>query len=732
MGHGIGRSRATSLASLVCVVLGLTVGLGACGETPSPHLEVDREVRFQGWGVSLAWWAELVGAWPLAERTAVARLLFGDPTVASGLMSADGQPLFPLGLNIARYNIGASGPGERCARAFRPGAEVPTVLPSSANGHPNLKLDGHQIAMLQLAQPLIEERHGVRSYIEAFANSPPWWLLPNRCPQGDGKTTVLAGSNQALVYAAYLAEVVTAFRREHIVFTSVDPVNEPTIEWECTEADACQEGAYFSNDKTQSSPVARSALSDVVQDTCNALGPLGVPVSTPDSNSPDDGLDFVSSSSGDFGCVRQINTHSYEDGSRPYTGTNRTALGNAVHTAGRTLWMSEFGNAPHPCSGSGVSRQDSICTGIDLAVQVADDLNGLAPEAWIYWTAMEGPDGWGLLTDRTYPMKGQTAPPATVGQDLTPSARFWALGQYTRFIPGTSTIVPVGSPGSGGVRTVVAQTGVRHVVVVATNPAPRSDEPLRIDLSSLGISQETPLVYRTDASQREAPVQAAAVTSGVLSDELPADSISTYVLGPNRAAGTPHFSPPSGPQAVTVDGIRIRDAGPPFPGIGATYRAFATAHRPPAEQTPPYDAFDPVDRYRNTFSNVGARECPTTPDSVGCIVHLTIFFPRQISLSTAQRLVASALPSDAMLSSSHVEYYLNHNFPDGECFIYTSLSLSRRMSNEGRIYVFYTTSYGPYESTQTDRYSRQRVTYAVLDAPGVNRFPSGSTCGNAS
>src|SRR5205823_10183500 len=99
-----------------------------CGQAPGPQLDVKRATRsFDGWGVSLAWWAELVGSWSKPNQDAIVGLLYGDPKEPSGTI-IDREPVYPLGLNIVRYNIGASGPGDSCPPGFRPPRAVPTVV----------------------------------------------------------------------------------------------------------------------------------------------------------------------------------------------------------------------------------------------------------------------------------------------------------------------------------------------------------------------------------------------------------------------------------------------------------------------------------------------------------------------------------------------------------------------------------------------------------------------------
>src|SRR5713226_3933873 len=49
----------------------------------------------QGWGTSLAWWANIIGGWSDSQRTALADALY--------------NPTTGIGLNVVRYNFGADG-----------------------------------------------------------------------------------------------------------------------------------------------------------------------------------------------------------------------------------------------------------------------------------------------------------------------------------------------------------------------------------------------------------------------------------------------------------------------------------------------------------------------------------------------------------------------------------------------------------------------------------------------
>jgi O-glycosyl hydrolase len=80
-------------------------------------VRVDPTVRYQaveGWGTSLAWWANVIGGWSEATRNAIADLVF--------------NPLGGLGLNVVRYNIGGGDNPKH--DHMRPGAAVPGYQPA--------------------------------------------------------------------------------------------------------------------------------------------------------------------------------------------------------------------------------------------------------------------------------------------------------------------------------------------------------------------------------------------------------------------------------------------------------------------------------------------------------------------------------------------------------------------------------------------------------------------------
>src|SRR5215475_2787970 len=284
---------------------------------------------FQGWGTSLAWWANALGkplhdtsGWSPVERTRIENLLFGAPSV--NIPPGNEGIVFPnLGLNVVRYNIGASTLGpSACTHPFRLAGAVPTPAQSGSPDPAtwNWTADANQIRVLKDADSIIRGTGSTPVY-EAFANSPPFWMLTNNCPQGaptiapthnipNAQNALTPGDEQ--LYVDYLAQVVHRFRTDlnlGITFSTIAPFNEPNVYlradphealsvqvgtlWPpsgCTGENpsgvqrdfSCQEGANFQDD-------LQNRLIPRLCDALNSVGESGnTGVSAPDGNSIDE------------------------------------------------------------------------------------------------------------------------------------------------------------------------------------------------------------------------------------------------------------------------------------------------------------------------------------------------------------------------------------------------------------------------------------------------------------
>jgi hypothetical protein len=119
---------------------------------------------WEGWGTSLAWFANVIGHHPALTQH-ICQLLF-DPSLG-------------LGLNIVRYNIGGGNVQEHVEQ-FRVGGCVPCHR--SAPGAPvDPAADAAQTAVLLAARSL-----GADTF-EAFANSPPFYLTVSGNSRGHAR-----------------------------------------------------------------------------------------------------------------------------------------------------------------------------------------------------------------------------------------------------------------------------------------------------------------------------------------------------------------------------------------------------------------------------------------------------------------------------------------------------------------------------------------------------------------
>jgi hypothetical protein len=546
-----------------------TTALASAAPIPgSVEITTQSAYRFQGWGTSLAWWANVVGGWQSAGQ--VEDALFGLP---------DREHPDRLGLNVIRYDIGASPvlwcpPGDQasgCAaqpssarglpvadagrvptcRSFGPGRAVPTLADGPGQS-PDVGRDRNQVAVLSAA--LARGPRGSFA-LEAFANSPPWWLTVSGCPQGnrdaaDVRDNLSPGSYGA--YAEYLAAVLTAFRQRGIVFDTLDPLNEPENPWGqdnnpytgqpfCTAG--CQEGMHFGPEP----PVRQTpSLGPLLDEMCGRLGADGIAtrVSTPDGFNPSDTSALVGLIGPLPNCLAQINTHMYDfvfpNGVVPYgqgisiydpTGVSggRQALGATAQALSRQLWMSEFGNG---------GAADDMSSGLVYSSTIAADMRWLRPTAWVNWQAVEGSGGWGLFEAPTFPREGP----------LTRTKRFSALEQYARFIrPGYAILTTV-DPSDDAVHettgTMAAMDDLRHprrIVIVGTNTR-AAVRHVVYDLASLGVSHlgqsATVTRYRTTGEESVQRLSATPLSTTSFADDQPAGSITTYVIDGKGMTGS--------------------------------------------------------------------------------------------------------------------------------------------------------------------------------------------------
>jgi len=412
------------LAALLLAATPLRAAARAAEVTIAIHPSPERPgPLFEGWGTALAWFAEVTGGWPDADRERLADLLYG----RAG-----------LGWTIARYNMGGGNPPD-IAPYLRPGAAVPGFW-RQATGVTSRDWNPADPAMWDWSADANQRwwldavTARVRAPIfEAFSNSPPWFMtVSGRVSGAERASDDNLGSGEEPRFAAYLARVVSELQHRHrLRFRTLSPVNEPNTEnWFAANR---QEGSHWS-------PARQAAMIDA---TASALAAyhLTTQVSAPDETNSHILLqDWAAFPEATRRRIGQINVHSY--------GTvHQTAVRDIARTAHIRLWMSEndtpLAEDPEDFAG--------MASALAFGEHVVLDLKRLEPEAWLFWQAVEdlsardGSKGsnWGLI-------KADLRTPAEAPHPLHITPKYWVMAQFSRFIRPGYRLMPVDDPDTAG------------------------------------------------------------------------------------------------------------------------------------------------------------------------------------------------------------------------------------------------------------------------------------------
>jgi galactan endo-1,6-beta-galactosidase len=391
---------------------------------------------WEGWGTSLAWWANVFGA-----RDDFADLFFTTRSTTYNSTSLPG-----LGLNIARYNLGACSWNTVSGSSMVASPNIPAFKqiegywqdwnnedPSSSAW--DWTADATQRAMLTKAVA-----RGATT--ELFANSPMWWMCLNHNPSGasDGGNNLQSWNYRQ--HASHLASVALRAKNNWGVnFATVDAFNEPSSSW--WTATGTQEGCHM--DATVQAAVLPHLRSEL-----NSRGLTGVKISSSDETSYDLArTTWNSFSSTTKGYVDQVNVHGYQG-----SGGRRDLLyTDVVTTAGKKLWNSETG--------------DSDGTGYTMAFNLLYDFRWLHPTAWVYWQVMDPTAGWGVIK-----YDASTLTPGAI------ETKYYVLAQFSRHIRPGMRILDTGV----SYATAAYDATAKRLVIVALNTS-SSAQTLTFDLS---------------------------------------------------------------------------------------------------------------------------------------------------------------------------------------------------------------------------------------------------------
>lgn len=487
MARSAAESRRGSARAAACVGL-WAAALLAPVTRAAEAVVVDPAAQYQvleGWGTSLCWWANVVGGWGEDRRCLVADLLF-DPDKG-------------LGLNLVRYNLGGGdAPGHAHLRA---GGAVPSFRPSAAGPY-DWSADANQRWVLTAAAA-----RGA-NLLEAFANSPPWWLTVSGCTAGARNPRHNNLRDDAYApFAAYLADVAQHFRDAWgVSFRTLEPCNEPDGTW--WEAEKWQEGCRLDE-------AGQSRLINALAAALRERG-LATEVSAIDSH----GIDWACTQFQAWdepakAAVRQLNAHAYR-------GTTRAELRNLASRHGKRLWMSEYDAGSNPAGGPGHDHA-SMLPALDLALAIVRDLRDLQPQAWVFWQAVEN-EQYCVWWAFNYGLLHGDFSNGTEALQVT--RKFHAMAQFSRFVRPGSRMIGITADDA----LAFVDSGGTRLLLVSVNATPAARQ-RHYDLSAFaGTGGASLAAYRTSASEEVARLPDLALAERALDSAEPGLSITTYLV----------------------------------------------------------------------------------------------------------------------------------------------------------------------------------------------------------
>jgi len=455
--------------------------------------------KFQGWGTSFCWWANRIGYSDVLAQKA-AELFY----------SKDG-----LGLNIIRYNIGG-GDDPTHNHITRTDSEIPGFLIYEGD---SLVYDWTRDADQRNVMKKAIASCGQEVIVEAFSNSPPYFMTNSGCSSG----AIIKSKNNLKndmydAFADYLSEVVKHYKDEEgIVFQSLSPMNEPSSDYWGANSWK-QEGCHFDFGvsqskmlKAQAESLERYGLSDVIlcgaDETSIDSARLGYNMLTDDAKA----------------ALERIDTHTYQ-------GSKRKDLMELAQKEGKNLWMSEVDG------GDTVGRNSGeMGAALWIADRILLDMNQMMPSAWITWQVI---DNHVCAAGRNG--KQDSGMPDLSGgywgfavcdhdkQEIILTKKYYAFGQFTKFIRPGSTII------ASSKKTLAAYDAAKkQLVVVAVNDE-AEEAPYLFDFSAFKKTGSSAEVVRTSGSMRSgenwASLPAASVTKGKMNVVLAPYSVTTYII----------------------------------------------------------------------------------------------------------------------------------------------------------------------------------------------------------
>jgi len=442
----------------------------------NPNYTYDKP--FEGWGVSLCWWANMCGKWDDDKID----------EIIDWLVSPEG-----LNYNIFRYNIGGGDDplNRNCdLHHMANGKGIRAEMEGFKDGS-NSNYDWSRDAAQRKIMLKIKEKRP-DAIFEAFSNSAPYYMTYSGCSAGN----VNASEDNLRPeyyeeFAHYLVDVCKQYKDEYgIEFKTLDAFNEPvTSYW---GANGGQEGCHFSTS-------AQINFLKILHPILNASG-LNTIISTADETSVAQTVIDINaySEAGIQNLVGQWNTHTYSADNK--ARANVRALSTALN---KPMWMSEVG-----MGGTGISGN------LNLAQKLMNDIRYLRPDAWIDWQYVEeGNDQWCTVSG------------SFSAQTYTRIKNYYVHQQFSKYIKKGSKFLFVPNE---QMLAALSPTQDSLVIVISNNSA--SSTYHNIDLSQFEDIGNEISATRTSENENNVSVSDFKLEGSAMTVTIPKYSITTLVV----------------------------------------------------------------------------------------------------------------------------------------------------------------------------------------------------------
>lgn len=475
----------------VRIALIIMMAAGMFQQLTAQSILVDPAVKYQnveGWGGSLCWWANIMGGYSDNDVLKICDWIT-DPQ--------------GLNMNIFRFNIGGGdAPDHQHMRGDggdMPGYKLSETAPYDWTRDANQRKITQQLIQSRIRQTGLND-----IVLEAFSNSPPWWMTRSGCSAGSVEGNV-ANLKPDMYddFADYLTDVVKYYHDNlGITFQTLEPFNEPFSNW--WKALGGQEGCYFGQ-------ADQEKMIRELYNTLQSKGMLGYcSITAMDSNTLDECFNGITAykTAGDIlSKLTKINAHSYFG-----SANSRASLATFSHENDIRLWQSESG----PLNMPGSAEQLILA----MAARLVTDMREMKCEAWIDWQiAADNSPQWGLIVGKY----NEPAHPVSKGD------AYYIRSQFSRFVKTGYTIIDCKDT-----KTLAALNPDQSELVLVVSNETGVEASHSYDLTAFKTAGPTILRYRSgkvnESYTEKLTKTNVSLTGKTLEYEAPKYSVTTFVI----------------------------------------------------------------------------------------------------------------------------------------------------------------------------------------------------------